>query len=77
MHDTDPWPDTLGPVDNSLIPVRFSRRDPSKTIPLCWAEDLLMDWFAAAPASAGNKLAEVVKRWSLAQYGQNGSDEGQ
>jgi hypothetical protein len=58
-----------------MAPVRFSRKNPSKTIPLCWAEELLMDWFQSAPSIAGNKLAEVVKRWSVTAYGQDGSEE--
>lgn len=44
--------------------VRFDGADPERTIPLPWAEQLLMRWHARSPGQFGNRLAEVVSDWA-------------
>lgn len=68
MQDTDPWNDTALPPDWSEIKVQFDREDPSKTIPLTWAQEMLQRWHASQPDRFKSKLADVVADWAVTKY---------
>jgi hypothetical protein len=71
LSQVDPWSDA--PPDWAPTSrVQFDRKDPSKTIPLSWAVEMLQRQYEANPASFSNKLAGVVTAWASRSYEDKG-----
>ena len=77
MYDTDPWTDTAVPDWSAEQRVQFDRSDPAKTIPLSWAQDMIMRWRDTRPDHFGKELAVTVRAWSTAKTGSDEHNGGQ
>lgn len=69
MEDTDPWTTAMPPDWAAEARVQFNPDDPSKTIPVSWAQDYMQREFTRNQAQFGKRLGEVVMAWTTGKYG--------
>lgn len=65
----DRWPDTQVAdwTAEANVPVDFG--NPSKTIPVSWAADMLCRWAQRNPANFGNEMGITARRWAQDKLG--------